>query len=462
MKISVTIGKANQSTKSNFVHNNREGIEPTYLLPKDKRTTTFGTEKKPTWCSINANAASKLLDEQFSERSKFYENRRGRKLHAQTRKQLSVVVGVSDYENISDAHKALELAVSAVEKKFNTSAIQIAFHADEGHVNSAGITRLNYHAHLEFCNLNKQGESINKKCNKYFLSDLQKKACEAAGADYKRFTLSTSRRNIAHAAYRAKKEDEKLKAKIKDITAANTNARNELKNSLNASQKDYQNLKKLTDSLKEQVREKNITKSDMEKKYSEFFELRNTIPKPAQQRVEQTKTALNTTSKKAVEDLANTLEKTEIYAQSLEKKIKETGEYLEEFADSLKAQARTNESNKKTNETNKQNLHFDVSENEKLLRQINELKEYISILESKNLKFMTAERESLDYNDDVVAAVRAAEARVSQKDKRPLSEALNDAQRGFAASEELEQEAERERERENYKHNSNSNNSRRF
>lgn len=335
MKISVTIGKANQSTKSNFVHNNREGVEPTYLIPASKRSITWGAEKKTVSCNVNSEAALKKLDDQFSERSKIYEERRGRKLHAQTRKQLSIVVGVSDYANIKDAHIALGKAVKAVQNKFESTPVQTAYHGDEGHIDENGITRFNYHVHLEFCNLNKKGESLNKKCNKVFLRDLQKKACEAAGADYKKFTNSTSRVNDPHAVYRAKKEAEKNKnelseekiknkelseklkdvtdelAKIKDITVASKEARAFLISSGTATAEDYRELKKVADSLKDQQRKGGILVADVQIYFDEYLRARQVEPILANDSFKQTQKAFGITSKNEVMALCIDLECTQ-------------------------------------------------------------------------------------------------------------------------------------------------------
>lgn len=211
MRVSVTVGKANQSTKNNMYHNAREAKhQPHYLLSDDN--TLFGDGRAKV--TLNAKKAVNKLDRLFDQRAKIYHERMGRKIPSNTQKQLSIVVGISDYHDKVAGERGLYDAYNHVVQTLGAdNVVQGAIHYDEGYIDDHGQAHHNLHAHIELCNLDAEGRSIKTRLNRQYLRELQQSTATAAGAEYRPFTSQTRRKNIPHAEYRRIAEAERAAQK---------------------------------------------------------------------------------------------------------------------------------------------------------------------------------------------------------------------------------------------------------
>lgn len=210
MKLSVTFGKASQCKISNFYHNAREHKHPPkYLLPDEARVYAFMNNSHTAY-TRSGDESVEQLEREFSERSEIYKKRTGKTVSKLTRKHLSIIIGVSDCDLMKEnPNTKISDAAEKLCELLGTEPIQTAVHLDEGYVNGEGETIYNHHIHVEICNLDKNGNSINKRLNKGFLSRIQRECCRAAGAEYKKFTAETRRKNIPHNEYRIKARAER-------------------------------------------------------------------------------------------------------------------------------------------------------------------------------------------------------------------------------------------------------------
>lgn len=156
-----------KKSSAGFEHNDRtEKREPKHLLPEEFR--------QKNECDRSAIEAKTLLAEMVENAKKEYQARTGQKCQA---KILSVeaVINVERHHTLDDVKKINEY----LEQKHGFRAVQSSIHRDEGHINEDGKPEYNLHAHVVYCNLDKEGKTILKGLEKADLRDLQSFVAEA-------------------------------------------------------------------------------------------------------------------------------------------------------------------------------------------------------------------------------------------------------------------------------------------
>ena len=156
-----------KKSSAGFEHNDRtEEREPKHLLPEE-----FRQENE---CDHSAIEANLLLAEMIENAKKEYLARTGQKCQA---KILSVeaVIYLEQHHTLDDVQKINEY----LETKHGFRAVQSSIHRDEGHINDEGKAEYNYHAHVVYCNLDKEGRTILKGLEKADLRNLQSFVAEA-------------------------------------------------------------------------------------------------------------------------------------------------------------------------------------------------------------------------------------------------------------------------------------------
>ncbi|MGZ8548935.1 MAG: hypothetical protein ACXWVW_10025, partial [Sulfuricurvum sp.] len=150
-----------------FEHNDRtEEREPKHLLPEE-----FRLENE---CNRTALEARELLKEMVENAKKEYTERTGQKCQANIL-SVEAVINLEAHHTLKDVEKINEY----LEQKHGFRAVQSSIHRDEGHINDEGKPEYNYHAHVVYCNLDKEGKTILKGLEKADLRDLQSFVAEA-------------------------------------------------------------------------------------------------------------------------------------------------------------------------------------------------------------------------------------------------------------------------------------------
>ena len=77
-----------------------------------------------------------------------------------------------------DLDKGFYQYAKNLENEYGFNTMEISIHKDEGHIDLDGQPKKNYHAHIEFLGLDSYGNSVRRKIDKKFLSDLQTEVAE--------------------------------------------------------------------------------------------------------------------------------------------------------------------------------------------------------------------------------------------------------------------------------------------
>lgn len=137
-----------------FAHNSREA--PTI-------NSVFSDEEN--FCSCSKNKAFEVYRAELEKRSAAYSNRTRQQLQKKTVTHLSAIVNFNKEHTPNDIKKICD----HLENKLDTKVIQYAMHRDEG----KSADDKNYHAHIEFMGLDRDGNSVRRKLDKKMLSTLQ-------------------------------------------------------------------------------------------------------------------------------------------------------------------------------------------------------------------------------------------------------------------------------------------------
>ncbi len=231
-----------KKSSAGFEHNDRtEDREPKHLLPEEFRQRNE--------CDRSAIEARELLKEMVENAKEKYQERTGQKCQA---KILSVeaVINLEAHHTLKDVENINEY----LEQKHGLRAVQSSIHRDEGHINDEGKPEYNLHAHVVYCNLDKEGKTILKGLEKADLRELQTFVSEAL-----QMTRGQSA-EITKAKHKSPQEfrHEKTLATNKDLKAEIAQLREQLKER-GATRSEYAELEQLNKELKEQIKAKDLT-----------------------------------------------------------------------------------------------------------------------------------------------------------------------------------------------------------
>ena len=249
-----------------FSHNDRsEKKQPEYFLPVEFR--------KENEFDRNGIEAQKLLDSYIKEAKENYKNETGQKFQGRVL-NFEAVVNLNLNHTMEDLKKLNE----NIEKEFGFRAVQTAIHRDEGHIKD-GRPIYNYHAHIVFCNLDKNGKTLLKNMTKSDLSKLQDLVSDNLQMERGKPAKETGAKHKHHTVYRAEKEKENLEnenkslkmelVKAKELQELNKELREELKQAA-ATREDYAKLEALNKDLKEKIKSKELTNEQLTKIIDEY------------------------------------------------------------------------------------------------------------------------------------------------------------------------------------------------
>ena len=249
-----------------FSHNDRsEKKQPEYFLPVEFR--------KENEFDRNGIEAEKLLNEYIKEAKENYKKETGQKFQGRVL-NFEAVVNLNLNHTMEDLKKLNE----NIEKEFGFRAVQTAIHRDEGHIKD-GRPIYNYHAHIVFCNLDKNGKTLLKNMTKSDLSKLQDLVSDNLQMERGKPAKETGAKHKHHTVYRAEKEKENLEnenkslkmelVKAKELQELNKELREELKQAA-ATREDYAKLEALNKDLKEKIKSKESTNEQLTKIIDEY------------------------------------------------------------------------------------------------------------------------------------------------------------------------------------------------
>ena len=249
-----------------FSHNDRsEKKQPEYFLPVEFR--------KENEFDRNGIEAQKLLDSYIKEAKENYKKETGQKFQGRVL-NFEAVVNLNQNHTMEDLKKLNE----NIEKEFGFRAVQTAIHRDEGHIKD-GRPIYNYHAHIVFCNLDKNGKTLLKNMTKSDLSKLQDLVSDNLQMERGKPAKETGAKHKHHTVYRAEKEKEHLEnenkslkmelVKAKELQELNKELREELKQAA-ATREDYAKLEALNKDLKEKIKSKELTNEQLTKIIDEY------------------------------------------------------------------------------------------------------------------------------------------------------------------------------------------------
>ena len=249
-----------------FSHNDRsEKKQPEYFLPVEFR--------KENEFDRNGIEAQKLLDTYIKEAKENYKKETGQKFQGRVL-NFEAVVNLNQNHTMEDLKKLNE----NIEKEFKFRAVQTAIHRDEGHIKD-GRPIYNYHAHIVFCNLDKNGKTLLKNMTKSDLSKLQDLVSDNLQMERGKPAKETGAKHKHHTVYRAEKEKEHLEnenkslkmelVKAKELQELNKELREELKQAA-ATREDYAKLEALNKDLKEKIKSKELTNEQLTKIIDEY------------------------------------------------------------------------------------------------------------------------------------------------------------------------------------------------
>jgi len=240
-----------------------------YLAHNDRSQKTvnsiFPHNKNTIW--NKKEVAFELFRLELEARSAAYTKRTGQKLQKKTTTHLSAIVNLNKYHSIKDvAQVGLFL-----QRKLGTKVFQIAIHRDEGHIADDGKEMVNYHAHIEFLGLDKEGRSVRQKLKRKMLNTLQSEVAEILGMERgteyaKERKPRPKRLNTYEYKAHKKEEDKTVKAKSKDLTQANEKLKAELKD-LGAMRKQHAKREKLNRDLKARIKAKDLTNLELKEEF---------------------------------------------------------------------------------------------------------------------------------------------------------------------------------------------------
>ncbi len=240
-----------QKTKSNSVAETTREFEAKYLLKKEDR------QNNEYWNCGKSD--SEVFEEELSKA-----NRKGGRVPKLKNSIWEAVVNLNAKQDMKDLKKLAK----HIEKKFNITCTRIAIHRDEGHYDENGKVQYNYHAHMNFVTYKEGKQNWRREyINKKVLSELQTETAKILDMDRGEVDSKSVRAN--HRQFRANaekiQEERKLLAKQQDLKEEITRLRAELKQN-GAVRSDYAQLEQLNKDLKQQIKDKTLTISDLQDK----------------------------------------------------------------------------------------------------------------------------------------------------------------------------------------------------
>lgn len=194
------------------MHNDRT-ILPEYLIDDPARNEY----------SCSASDATERLQQLHQEAVAAYREHFGQKLQAKAY-HWEAVVNLNAGHTLADVQRLVE----AIEKRTGFTAVQVAVHHDEGHVNERGVKQYNHHAHVNFFTLDRQtGQQLYRKSmtkaqkaanpfvkpmNRDRLSELQDLTADVLGME--RGKRGSTVRRLDHKAYRVAAQERQQTEKI--------------------------------------------------------------------------------------------------------------------------------------------------------------------------------------------------------------------------------------------------------
>ena len=259
-KASINFAKA---SSGGLKHNDRtEEKEPEYLLPVEHRLKNE--------VDVSAKVAEQKIKDLFATAKENYAKNKGQKLQASSY-TWEAVINLNKEHTLEDVQQL----VKEIEKETGFTSVQIAIHRDEGRM-ERGTPIYNLHAHVTFFTLDQNtGQQLYRKSitpkqkeqqpnlkpmNRERLSKLQDITAKALGME--RGKKGSKAQRLDHKQYKATKQAEL--AKVKDLKEEIKELRAELK-AQGAGREDYAKLEALNKELKEQVKDKDLTISNLKK-----------------------------------------------------------------------------------------------------------------------------------------------------------------------------------------------------
>jgi hypothetical protein len=154
------------------------------------------------------------------------------------------VVNLDKHHTLEDLKKVAEI----LEKKFYTKIYMLAVHRDEGYIDENGKKHINYHGHILFSNLRKDGKSIKRYINKRDLIELQEAVARVLNMPHPKHTVKNRLDTNEYKEF-AKKHSA-LTQKINELQSQNFE------------------LEKINDLYRQEIKNKEKEKEELEKKNS--------------------------------------------------------------------------------------------------------------------------------------------------------------------------------------------------
>ena len=241
-----------------FEHNDRtEEHEAKHLLPIEHRLENE--------CDRSAPEARELLKEMVENAKEKYQEGTGQKLQAKIF-TVEAAINLEAHHTLKDVEKINEY----LEQKHGLRAIQSSIHRDEGHINDEGKPEYNLHAHVVYCNLDKDGKTVLKGLEKDDFRELQTFVAK---------TLQMQRgqsAEITKAKHKTPQEfrHEKVLATNKDLKKEVAELKAEMKER-GATRAEYAQIEQLNKELKEQIKAKELSNDDLKKSLETVRSLRS-------------------------------------------------------------------------------------------------------------------------------------------------------------------------------------------
>lgn len=189
-----------------FKHNDRtQGYQAKYFLPPEFR--------KLNECDRSADEA-KILLEQMIERAKEKYIERTKQRNQAKILNFEAVVVLNENHTLEDIHALNE----KLEQEFGLRAVQSAIHRDEGHIDEeSGTAIYNYHAHVIYCNLDENGNTILAKLGREGLRKIQDMTAEILKMKRGVYAEESGRKHQTPQQYRAEKNKQKKQEQQEQI-----------------------------------------------------------------------------------------------------------------------------------------------------------------------------------------------------------------------------------------------------
>jgi hypothetical protein len=207
-----------------------------------------------------------------------YKLHHGRKLNTKATPIREAVVNLNENHTMEDLKKLSEM----LDKDYQMKVLHIAIHRDEGHIDTDGKEKINYHAHIVFHNYDFD-KHITIKRDKDVMRKLQTDVAKNLGME--RGLENSQAVRLDHRQYKRamqeveiktkeiKKENEVLKEELKEVKQENT----ELKYNFKEMQKTITSLENLTVEQKKELHSLNSKVKNEKAEYEELLKKIDTL-----------------------------------------------------------------------------------------------------------------------------------------------------------------------------------------